>query len=69
LLHPSQGGKLTDPSHKANGKDEAEMPAIRLFQLDDDKWIEINPVTGDKEEVDRQDIIDDLDINDEESES
>lgn len=61
---------MTDPSHKANGKDEAEMPAIQLFQFEDDQWVRENPITGEKETVDRQDIIDDLDINeDEEGES
>ncbi|MEH2201225.1 hypothetical protein [Nostoc sp.] len=58
-----------DPSHKANGKDEAEMPAIRLFQYEDNKWVEEDPSTGAKEEINRQDVIDDLDIDDEESES
>jgi hypothetical protein len=60
---------LTDPSHKANGKEEAEMPAIRLFQHEGNKWVEQDPVTGEKEQVNRQDIIDDLDIDEEESES
>ncbi|WDD36109.1 hypothetical protein PQG02_32435 (plasmid) [Nostoc sp. UHCC 0926] len=60
---------MTDPSHKANGKDEAEMPAIRLFQHEDNNWVETNPVTGEKEIVDREDILDDLDIKKENEDS
>lgn len=60
---------MTDPSYKGNGEGEGEMPAFRVFQFEDDHWVETNPVTGEKEQVDRQDIIDDLDIDDEEGES
>jgi hypothetical protein len=60
---------LTDPSHKANGKDEAEMPAIRLFERKDDNWIDTNPVTGEKEIVDEQEILDSLDIKKENEDS
>ena len=60
---------MTDPSHKANGKDEAEMPAIRLFRHEDNNWVETNPVTTEKEIVDKEDILDDLDIKKENEDS
>jgi hypothetical protein len=60
---------LTDPDHKSNGKGEGEMPAFRVFRIENDTWVETDPVTGEDEPVDRQDIIDDLDIEDEEGES
>jgi hypothetical protein len=60
---------LTDPSYKGNGEGEGEMPVFRIFQFDEDHWVEIDPVTGEKEEIDIQDIMDDLDIGEEEGEN
>lgn len=60
---------MTDPSYKGNGEGEGEMPAFRIFQFEDGVWVDTDPITGEKEQIDRQDIIDDLDIDDEEGES
>jgi hypothetical protein len=68
MLHPSQGGKLTDPSYKGNGKGEGEMPAFRLFEHENGQWVETDPVTGEKEPIDKQDILDDMDIDDDDEE-
>lgn len=45
------------------------MPAIRLFERKDDNWIDTNPVTGEKEIVDEQEILDSLDIKEENEDS
>ncbi|OYE01430.1 hypothetical protein [Nostoc sp. 'Peltigera membranacea cyanobiont' 232] len=56
---------MTDPDHKGNGKGEGEMPAFRVFNFERNTWVETDPVTGEKEPIDKQDIVDDLDIDDE----
>ncbi|MFN6560022.1 MAG: hypothetical protein RMY28_009460 [Nostoc sp. ChiSLP01] len=58
---------MTDPSHASNGKDAAEMPGIREFQYEDNRWVETNPQTGDKDPIDKEDIVDDPDAKEDKS--
>ena len=59
---------MTDPDYKGNGKGEGWMPVFRIFRFlfNRNTWVESNPVTGEDEPIDRQDVIDDLDINESE---
>lgn len=59
---------MTDPDYKSNGKGEGEIPVFRVFKFDQG-WDETDPATGEDIPVDREDIISDLDIDEEEDES
>lgn len=62
---------MSDPSHKGNGQDAGEIPAFQLFNYSqkDETWVEVDPVTGDNTPIEKEEIIDRLDIDDEEEES
>ncbi|MUG98605.1 hypothetical protein F7734_42465 [Scytonema sp. UIC 10036] len=55
---------MTDPNQRRNGRGEGWMPVFRIFQFQFKQriWVEIDPVSGQETPVDREDILDDLDI-------
>jgi hypothetical protein len=64
-FHPHQEVKqLTDPNYRGNGKGEGWMPVLRIFRFLFRRrtWVELDPVSGQETPIDREDIIDDLDI-------
>lgn len=68
---PSSGGdKLTDPNYRGNGRGEGWMPLLRIFRFLFRRrtWVETDPVTGQETPIDREDVINDLDIKDDDEE-
>jgi hypothetical protein len=61
---------LKDPNQSRNGRGAGWMPVFRIFQFQFQQrtWVEIDPVSGEETPVDREDILDDLDIRGDEEE-
>lgn len=57
---------MTDPQQRRNGKGEGWMPVFRIFRFlfKQRIWVEIDPVSGQETPIDREDVVDDLDLRD-----